>query len=536
MISDGARPETVTDSYCVQEHHLQAIIAAAQDSKAGGKIAQLFIPTPDAVASKIKYDELYPRRFAQPATYIRFSSTVEDSIGCPYCMTAEDEAWLSNTNQHKRREDQCSPDEFEEVMNFLEVKSQEKQPWAALDNSPVLTIDEMDALLDETLREEARPFLRTVYPHWKAERLERGHRPLVAKLKTPKLETGQDADDSDPFVCFRRREVRQVRKTRGRDAQIAEKLKRLRKELEDARQLLSLVREREQGRKEDLAVSRKIFEQRAELRQSMCLLNIQDEEDDLLVTAKTPKKRPVEVPTTQRLQAGSQLKLITHQDSVAPPETDVVKLRELFAQRDQKVQTQINSQIDKHEQWNQKFIDRTVDSLLGINTNIFEKTGQISVEWASIKIDGTKQLPTPPESIGNDYETEEERPAKRVRIAHPREQKSFRGAPRFRSRIGRGGRLLLDRHNMRCATRAQISHVIVDRFKYDREDGDDEMLGLVDLYINTAYFRQEPPPRPREPSQSTNSRPPMQVLPSPASSRDIAMTNGDATAGITIKS
>ena len=515
---------------------MQAIIAAAQDSKAGGKIAQLFIPTPDAVASNIKYDELYPRRFAQPATYIRFSSTVEDSIGCPYCMTAEDEAWLSSTNQHKRREDQCGADEFEEVMNFLEVKSLEKQPWAALDNSPVLTVDEMEALLDETLREEARPFLRAVYPHWKAERLQRGHRPLVAKLKTPKLETGQDADDSDPFVCFRRREVRQVRKTRGRDAQIAEKLKRLRKELEDARQLLSLVREREQGRKEDLVVSRKVFEQRAELRQSMRLLNIQAEDDDLLVTAKTPKKRPVEAPIAQRQQAGSQLKLISHQDSVAPPETDVVKLREMFALRDQKVLAQINSQIDKHDQWNQKFIDRTVDALLGINTNAFEENGQLSVEWASIKIEGTKQLPTPPESIGSDREIEEKRPAKRVRLAHPREQKSFRGAPRFRSRIGRGGRLLLDRHNMRSASRAQFSSVMVDRFKYDREDGDDEMLGLVDPYFDPVYLRQEPPPRHRESSLSMNSKSLMQMTAAPASSRDVAMTNGDTTAGVTIKS
>ena len=74
---------------------MQAVISAAQAAaQGGGKIAQLYIPTPDAVTSKLQYEDLYPKRFTQPATYIRFSSTVEDTIGCPYCMTNEDAEWL----------------------------------------------------------------------------------------------------------------------------------------------------------------------------------------------------------------------------------------------------------------------------------------------------------------------------------------------------------------------------------------------------------------------------------------------------------
>ena len=103
-----------------------------------------------------------------------------------------------------------------------------------------------------------------------------------------KLETGADTDDADPYVCFRRREVRQVRKTRGRDAHSAEKLKKLRKELEESRGLLSLIRSRESTKQDQLATERQLFEQRTNLRQVK--LNLPDQykdgDDDLLINQK----------------------------------------------------------------------------------------------------------------------------------------------------------------------------------------------------------------------------------------------------------
>ena len=96
------------------------------------------------------------------------------------------------------------------------------------------------------------------------------------------FETGAETDDTDPYVCFRRREVRQVRKTRGRDAQSADKLRRLRKELEDARQLVALVRQRELARKEMLATERILFLQRAEVKDMKRKLNIKDDDEDLI--------------------------------------------------------------------------------------------------------------------------------------------------------------------------------------------------------------------------------------------------------------
>jgi len=143
------------------EHHLQAVISAAQaaaQGATGGKIAQLYIPTPDAVASTLQYEDVYPKRFTQPATYIRFSSTVEDTSGCPYCMTSDDVAFLKSYNQKKGKTNHCSEDEFEEVINFFEETTAIKQPYAAVDNSPVLSYEELEAeLLEEPTATERQP-------------------------------------------------------------------------------------------------------------------------------------------------------------------------------------------------------------------------------------------------------------------------------------------------------------------------------------------------------------------------------------------
>ena len=67
----------------LQEYHLQTIIHESSAAALGEKAAkQSYIPTQDAVKAKgVKYDELYPKAFSQPSTYIRFSSTVEDTFG-----------------------------------------------------------------------------------------------------------------------------------------------------------------------------------------------------------------------------------------------------------------------------------------------------------------------------------------------------------------------------------------------------------------------------------------------------------------------
>ena len=194
-------------------------------------------------------------------------------------MTSEDMLFLKEMNQKKGKTIQCNEDEFEEVMNFFEETAQTKQPYAAVDNPPVLSYEEIETEFDETISESSRRFAKDIYEYWKNQRLLTNNRGLMPTLK---FETNLETDDSDPYVCFRRREVRQVRKTRGRDAQVTEKLKKLRKELEEARYLMSRVKVREVMGREQLAIDRQIFEQRAAVKEVKRKLSIKGDDEDLI--------------------------------------------------------------------------------------------------------------------------------------------------------------------------------------------------------------------------------------------------------------
>ena len=173
----------ITPANNTQEHHLQAALSASQAAAVGGKVAQIYIPTPETVQSSIQYDRLYPLSFAQPATYIRFSSTVEDCCGCPYDLNDEDDIFLRSFNKKRNASTQCSEDQFEEVMNFFEETAHAKQPYAGVDNPPALTYEDMESSFDETIDDTARTFAKDIYEHWKRRRLDAGNRSLTTGLK-----------------------------------------------------------------------------------------------------------------------------------------------------------------------------------------------------------------------------------------------------------------------------------------------------------------------------------------------------------------
>jgi len=564
--------ESGVDTKEEKEHHLQAVITASAAAALGGKIAQqIFIPTPDAVDSvelRAQYDRLYPTRFAQPVTYIRFSSTVEDCVGVPYNMSEEDEAWLKVVNMKARAKSgggangngnananangtslpqhtmQCSEDWFEQVMNSFEETSASRQPFAAVDNTPVLGYEEMSAAFDDitpAVEDSARRFAPQIYEYWKAARLRRNNQPLVPKLKTLKMDAvAAEADDADPYVCFRRREVRQVRKTRGRDAQVGEKLKKLRKELEEGRQLLDLVRRRELGRLDELALARGIFEKRAAVRDMKRSLNIElGEDDELLVTQRTPKKKPLEIvpPSAMNAAAGApnggrpgasqpqQLRLLRNDSAVSATaaggatEVDsVVLLRERIREREARIAEKMAQEMAVLEMLNERFVDHTEEAMMGLYVPLESEAGPLHMYgcgvdgWVSAKVEVTQQ-PTPPESVVSGGEEEEEvdggvsvgvdmmdvdddsRAASRrqqerysdmlqLRWATESETQnssSLRSAPRFRRRLGRGGRLFVDRRLPRDAKAvAEAAKRLAgggssgsDRWKYDHESGDE---------------------------------------------------------------
>ncbi|KAL8652255.1 MAG: hypothetical protein Q9210_002796 [Variospora velana] len=468
------------------EHHLQAALSASQAAAVGGKVAQIYIPTPDTIQSSIKYDQLYHLIFPQPATYIRFSSTVDDCCGCPYDMDDEDDQLLKYLNKRDASTVHCSEDQFEEVMNFYEEIAQAKQPYAAVDNSPILTYEEIEDTFEERLEAPAKIFSREIYDHWRSRRLKIGNRSLSVNLK---LETGAETDDSDPYVCFRRREVRQVRKTRGRDAHSAEKLKKLRKELEEARQIMALIRQREITKREQLAVEKQLFEQRSSLRQVKHNLPEQyrDGDEDLLINQRPQTKKSMEV-STQR-PAGAQLRMPQRPDGRFA-DVDLVLLQDVLADKERQIHEDIEMRIAQQKQRSEGYLDMTRAPL----TPPIEENGVSSFRTAV-----TEYLPTPPASITSEHSSElaaetgltgqVKDQIVKVRYASPSYDGPNGSQPSFRRRIGRGGRLMIDRRGMRVPWKVSLDDTVADRCKFDREDDEDEIPTYdVDPY-NIAAMR-----------------------------------------------
>jgi len=462
------------------EYHLQQAIKASEAAKADAKIKDAYIPTPPTIASDLQYDVLYPKGFQQPATYIRSSATVEDYSGVAYCMDEDDELAVKLINgKLPSGQEPCTEDQFEEVMNFFEETAQTKQPFAAVDSPPVLPLEELQEQFDETTPAFVRTFSKYVYEHWRTRREAKGNRGLAPRLK---FETGQESDDSDPYVCFRRRELRQIRKTRNRDAQSAEKLRKLRMDLETARGMLLMVKRREMLRKECLDIDRQVFEQRQALRDTKRKLGLKGD-DDLLINQKKQKLPPGMTPNQAAL--AQQLRM-----PMAPgPGPELRTLEDVIAARERDIQKEIQTNIEKHIRWNEGFVDKTMAPLTPEVDDYPSPDGHFREAMAA-----TEYLPTPPASI-SDEESEQKpgedkdvvmkdvsRPSTPFRYASPADEDSVGQMPSFRRRVGRGGRVIIDRR----LPRQRKDPAEEDKFRFDSDDDDAPDL---DAEVDMTYAR-----------------------------------------------
>lgn len=131
--------------------------------------------------------------------------------------------------------------------------------------------------------------LAVIYKHWRSRRLERDGKSIIPQLKFE--ETLKN--EADPYVCFRRRETKPIRKTRRTDQQSLERLRKLRTEMEMARNLLEMVLRREKIRKEGLLLEHSVFEKKRILYEYQRTLGIK-EDDDLLLISKKKRKTSLE--------------------------------------------------------------------------------------------------------------------------------------------------------------------------------------------------------------------------------------------------
>lgn len=125
-----------------------------------------------------------------------------------------------------------------------------------------------------------------IFDYWRIRRLQREGKSIIPQLKFE--ETVKN--EADPYVCFRRRETKPIRKTRRTDQQSLERLRKLRSEMEMSRNLLEMVLRREKIRKEGLVLEHTVFEKKRTLHEYQRALGIKEDEDILL----PKKKRHVE--------------------------------------------------------------------------------------------------------------------------------------------------------------------------------------------------------------------------------------------------
>ncbi|KAM0720986.1 hypothetical protein Q7P37_003271 [Cladosporium fusiforme] len=436
------------------EFHLQQVIHSASTAALGEKTQQSFIPTPDAVKAKgVEYDKLYPSVFSSPATYIRFSSTVEESVGVPYCMDDQDVAILAKLNEGKdvsgnSRKDKlsnCSEDTFEEVMSFFEETSQRLQPFADIDKSPVPSFDEMERNIDENLSLEAQKWLKLIYPHWM---LRKDSKAIMPSIKLRLLDNTSDADDADPYVCFRRREVRQTRKTRGRDAQIVEKLKKLRLELETSRQLVQMVNQREQLNKQNLETSRKVFEQRASLKkvkQERGIIGEKGEDEELLVNQRvclpfltimgdhfTDDSQPAPKPKARQSNADARAPTIKIPGQQRPSvdrqatENELPSLEEQLRETFEMLEKTVDTKKQQHLNWNKGWEDKTWLPITPPAESTEERP-----KWGFLPSPQGASYPTPPPTLpseGSQKDGDTEMPDASAPPSPPQEQPVRAGA------------------------------------------------------------------------------------------------------------
>lgn len=193
---------------------------------------------------------------------------------------------------------------------------------------------------------------------------------------------------------------------------------------------------------------------------------------------KPQKKKPPE--TASQRPAGTQFRLATRQDSRSA-ETDLVLLSDILAEKENVLQHEIEIRLAQYKKWNEGYVDWTRAPLTP-STQENMKSG--------FRPAMAEYLPTPPASISSEHAgdaaAEDASPTNckddsvTVRYTSSLGDGFHHSQPSFRRRFGRGGRLMIDRRGMHVRPAEGLDDILVDRFKFDHDDDDDE-ISIYDI-------------------------------------------------------
>ncbi|XP_060785245.1 enhancer of polycomb homolog 2 [Neoarius graeffei] len=264
------------------EHHLQRAICAQQVFRE--KKDSMVIPVPEAQGSITYYDRLYKGDFLQPKQLIHIQPFGLDSEQPDYDMDSEDETLLNRLN----RKMELKPLQFEIMVDRLEKASANQ----------LVTLQEAKLLLNED-----DYLLKSVYDYWVRKRKNCCGPSLIPQIRQEKRD---GSTNNDAYVAFRRRtEKMQTRKNRKNDEASYEKMLKLRREFSRAITILEMVKKREKSKRELLHLTLEVVEKRYQMSDfSGDVLN----EVSAPLAEKTVYPAPICVPNGNRHKAENKIK------------------------------------------------------------------------------------------------------------------------------------------------------------------------------------------------------------------------------------
>ncbi|KAG5525636.1 hypothetical protein RHGRI_032070 [Rhododendron griersonianum] len=209
------------------------------------------IPTPEFVVVDT-YERDYSRTFSQPTSYLRArGARAELGEFVEYDVDNEDEDWIQEFNEEKEL---LTPEIFETALFKLEILDHKARERAGIITptlgSPVPVLLQFDAAAEALLPLSIEYGIsQCIYDYWKEKR-ERWQKPILRRLQPP-----PPSNDTNPYNVFRPREkahrlhTRRMQR-RENNVQSFEKLRQVRRNLDQAKTLLEALIKREEKKRE----------------------------------------------------------------------------------------------------------------------------------------------------------------------------------------------------------------------------------------------------------------------------------------------
>jgi enhancer of polycomb-like protein len=113
---------------------------------------------------------------------------VEDCSGTLYCMSDDDDAYLTKLNASRKPNlPPITEDEFETIIELYENAIQQTQPYLSMDVTNIIPFEELEHAFEDTLDSNLRAAAKQVYPYWKEQKINRGGRSIIPSLKVRQL-------------------------------------------------------------------------------------------------------------------------------------------------------------------------------------------------------------------------------------------------------------------------------------------------------------------------------------------------------------